>query len=439
MEFIPSLPTYADDLSTKSVWNSIRDIIGDEDGTAYYKYPILSSMGGSTPDLTILTRRYHPLVIRCMDLQLADLRTISEEHWEILGGPMQSVESPLLELDDFKVGLQQRFSKERMLRRRLEPRSVLAFPQITQHAFEQKFPNALDDSNLNSILWQAKDELANIFVPIEPPLTDMEWKLSKSVIQAAVPLGRHSLGIMPRTADTLGSAMKILENDIALLDNEQHRAAIQIVPGPQRIRGLAGTGKTVLLAMKAANIHHHFPDKRVLFTFNTQSLYNQAQTLISKFYRVFNDVDPDWSKLHIRHAWGGKARPGVYYDLCARQSVPPMDLSSARMEDRNDPFRACCQHALETKIRPLYDYVLVDEAQDFPVEFFRILYQLALPPDRAVCWAYDELQSLSNVEMPKTEGLFGTDAEGYPLVTLDGEYPGPMDKDYVLHKSYRCP
>jgi superfamily I DNA and RNA helicase len=41
--------------------------------------------------------------------------------------------------------------------------------------------------------------------------------------------------------------------------------------------------------------------------------------------------------------------------------------------------------------------------------------------------------------MPTTQELFEKDADGHPLVSLDGEYPGPMDKDYVLHKSYRCP
>jgi superfamily I DNA and RNA helicase len=440
MEFIPSLPTYADDFPTQTVWNAIRQALGDGEGIAYYKYPILSSMGGAKPDLTILTRRYQPVVIRCLNFQLADLRKLEDEEWHVsAGGEKQTIDSPLLELDDFKVGLQQRFNKERTLRRRLDPRSVLALPQVPRHAFIQKFGEVLENQKLDFTLWQTGDKIDEIFSPIEPPLTDVEWKLTKSVIQAAVPLGRNALGVVPKTANTLDSAMKILENEIALLDNEQHRAAIQIAPGPQRIRGLAGTGKTVLLAMKAANIHHHFPEKRVLFTFNTQSLYNQAKTLISRFYRVFNDVDPDWNKIHIRHAWGGKSRPGVYYDLCARQGVAPLDLKSARSEDSSEPFRACCRRSLAGAIKPAYDYVLVDEAQDFPAEFFRILYLLARAPEHAVCWAYDELQSLTNIEMPNTEDLFGKDAEGNALVSLDGEYPGPMDKDYVLHRSYRCP
>ena len=86
------------------------------------------------------------------------------------------------------------------------------------------------------------------------------------------------------TAPTLGSAMRIFDRQIKTLDWEQEKVAIQIAPGPQRVRGLAGTGKTVLLAMKVANIHKHYPNARVLFTFHTKSLYDQARHLIEQFY-----------------------------------------------------------------------------------------------------------------------------------------------------------
>ena len=88
----------------------------------------------------------------------------------------------------------------------------------------------------------------------------------------------------------------------------------------------------------------------------------------------------------------------------------------------------------------MYDFILIDEAQDFPKEYFRILYALAKgTASKCIYFAYDELQSLSAVQIPTTTELFGSDANGEPLVSLEGEYPGPIDKDFVLHKSYRCP
>ena len=192
--------------------------------------------------------------------------------------------------------------------------------------------------------------------------------------------------------------------------------------------------------MKAANIHLRFPDKKILFTFHTQSLYNQAKLLISKFYRSYSDADPDWEHLHIRHSWGGRTRPGVYYDLCRQQEVNALDYQEAKRRSKSPiPFQFCCQQALRLPIRSVYDFILIDEAQDFPKEVFQVLFKLSFPPHQ-IYWAYDELQSLTSLEIPKPEELFGTDKNGKPLVSLEGDdYPGGIEKDFVLHRSYCCP
>ena len=43
---------------------------------------------------------------------------------------------------------------------------------------------------------------------------------------------------------------------------------------------------------------------------------------------------------------------------------------------------------------PIYDAVLIDEAQDLPIPFFRVVHKMTRQPKRII-WAYDELQKLS--------------------------------------------
>jgi len=93
---------------------------------------------------------------------------------------------------------------------------------------------------------------------------------------------------------------------------------------------------------------------------------------------------------------------------------------------------------LQREIEPSYDYILVDEAQDLPPEFFQILYKLCNDP-KPIYYAYDELQNLSAIEVPSAAELFGSSPDGTPRVNLDGEYPGGIEKQIVLQKSYRCP
>lgn len=77
-------------------------------------------------------------------------------------------------------------------------------------------------------------------------------------------------------------------------DDAQRLASMQLPPGPQRIRGLAGTGKTIVLCLKAAITHKRFKDYKILYLFNTQSLYNNVQNLISKYYTLEAKRVPDF-------------------------------------------------------------------------------------------------------------------------------------------------
>ena len=75
--------------------------------------------------------------------------------------------------------------------------------------------------------------------------------------------------------NSLGSIIKKIELEIANLDEWQKKAAFEIPEGPQRIRGLAGSGKTVVLALKAAYLHSQHPDWNIAVTFYTRSLSQQ--------------------------------------------------------------------------------------------------------------------------------------------------------------------
>lgn len=422
---------YNTDIASKTIWERINSSLSDDEGVCYYKDTLVTSNTDAPPDLIAYFRAHQPIIIRCISCQLYEIDEIFPDTWVTKG---EEIDSPVLELEDFQIKLKSKFDQDRMLRQRIEPTSILALPFINRADFERKFGNIL---NAIPTIWEDRDDqvFKNIF---EKPLNNLEWKTVRSIGQGIRPL---LAGVSPKVAknkQTLGEAIKELENQIALLDHEQERAAKQIAPGIQRIRGLAGTGKTVLLAMRAAEIHRRFPNKKILFTFNTQSLYNQARKLITKFYRFRGDEVPDWDMLHVRHAWGGKNRPGVYYELCERQGTIPLNLNDVRGKSKI-PLQAICENALSRTILPEYDYILVDEAQDFPNDFFQILRRLAYPPYQ-ICYAYDELQSLYSIDIPKPEDMFGLDEEGKPYIVFDGEdYPGGIDKEYVLHRSYRCP
>ena len=232
------------------------------------------------------------------------------------------------------------------------------------------------------------------------------------------------------------------------LDHIQRQVALQVPPGPQRIRGLAGTGKTVILCMKAALAHKAFPNNKILFVFNTQSMYSQVKKAITEYY--FNETKsmPNWANLHILHAWGGSSKPGVYYNTANSAGIKPKTFMNVK--HKANPLDAVFEDLLATskdKIIPEYDITLIDEAQDFSSSFFETIFHITKSVnkednDKRIIWAYDEFQSLTDIKIREPEELFGKSNTGIPNIPnskLEGYYKGKIEKDFVLPNSYRNP
>lgn len=243
-----------------------------------------------------------------------------------------------------------------------------------------------------------------------------------------------------QTESSRGAVLKDIEKGIANLDRWQKAAAIESPEGPQRIRGLAGSGKTVVLALKAAYWHSQHPDWRIALTFHSRALYQQIDDLVTRFTFEHTNDRPDETQLKIMHSWGSRSRAGVYSMMAAALNVTPRDWSYARGTYGSDEaFRGICRELLtiaeKERFEPIFDAVLIDEAQDLPPEFFQLVYLFTRDPKRIV-WGYDELQKLSESAMPTTDELFGTDSGGRSRISLESGDSEPR-RDIVLPVCYR--
>lgn len=238
-----------------------------------------------------------------------------------------------------------------------------------------------------------------------------------------------------------GSIIKSIEKEIANLDKWQKHAAFEIADCPQRIRGLAGSGKTIVLALKAAYLHVQNPNWEIVVTYYTRSLWQQYRDLISKFVLEFSGDDPDWNKIHLFHSWGSLSEQGVYSEIAKSVNFTPVNFANAKAKyGMNNAYSGICDellHHIPLDYKPQYDVFLIDEAQDMPASFFKLAYKATIKPKRII-WAYDELQNLSSIKMPLIEEMFGLDDDGKPLVQLKND-PNEPQQDIVLPICYRNP
>ncbi|MCU0532608.1 MAG: DEAD/DEAH box helicase family protein [Hydrococcus sp. Prado102] len=244
-----------------------------------------------------------------------------------------------------------------------------------------------------------------------------------------------------------------LESGLKTLDEQQQEIATKYPDGPQRLRGLAGTGKTILLAKRAAKIHHEHPEWKIAFVFFTKSLYDQIRkNRIRSYYgELTNGQEPNWDNLNVLHAWGGKEQNGFYRHLTNACGLQPKTVKDVENEigkvSPGGAFKYVC-NMLELELTDcpiLYDAILIDEAQDLPASFYR-LARNTLTEAKRLYWAYDEAQGIDSLIVPDAAKIFGRHPDGTPIVDLGLAsnrsffYEGTnIRKSENLNKCYRTP
>lgn len=228
-----------------------------------------------------------------------------------------------------------------------------------------------------------------------PPADDL--RIGPLALEALVHLLSPSIEIR---RPSLGFALRQTESFIVQLTENQYR--ILKVLGRQRrakIAGCAGSGKTMLAIEKARRLTEQ--GLRVLLT-------------------CFNASLASWMQQHFlpREAYGWPSDDHEYHlvalhyhelarRLCARGGIPFLEPFGS--ESPAETTRFYREEAPELMLQALdrvpdrFDAVIVDEAQDFSVEWWVSLHAMLANPDQGILYAfYDDNQRIyqQNVHIP---------------------------------------
>lgn len=446
----------------KLVWDSIKRSFDKKRCIAYWRYPIFSQQGKfrKEPDILIADYNLGIIIIEVKAIKIEQLVKIEGHRWQYqnfyteYSNPYQQASNQLFALLEYS-------DREPLLKKKISARAMVALPYITQAQWQQKDFDKLPHSP--PILFQ--DQLANSELTIKAinqahtvvlgsALTPTQWELLLSI------LGGTSLYTPEpkRFAYNPQSRFKYLKqvrSRINHLDLEQEKIAKQIPPGMQRIRGIAGSGKTVILCQKAALMSVKYPEWQIALVFFSRSLYDLITQQVDRWIRYFTQdqlsYNPNQSKLKIIHAWGSKQQPGFYSIVCKAAGTIPLSVSFTISNQPHEALAEACVQLLEKKTIPqIFDAILIDEGQDLisndwqyqdKQPFYWLAYQSLRPVNpisteqKRLIWAYDEQQSLSTLKIPEPVELFGEEL-GH-LVT--GKYSQQLNKTEIISRCYRTP
>ena len=170
-----------------------------------------------------------------------------------------------------------------------------------------------------------------------------------------------------------------VKKKIVLFDGEQTRFIYRKFPIKKLIsvQGLSGTGKTELLLHKLKDLYTENDSNKIFFTCHNIALADKLKQRIPKFFDFMKvDKQIKWNeRLWMNRAWGSKSDPSTglysyicdYYNLTFYRYYNGIDyqfiFSKALSEIKKIPSK---------EFQPCFDYILIDESQDFPEIFFEL-------------------------------------------------------------------
>ncbi|MEZ3170133.1 NERD domain-containing protein [Halorubrum sp. RMP-47] len=424
---------------------------GEQNGIGFYKFPVVDKAGERferEPDFIILHKKYGLVVIEVKGYQINHIDEIIGQNW-ILQGTTQQESQPFSQAREQSLFLKSHFTRERSLLNErnqclVSCNAVVALPNITQEEWEK----AGHDTNPATRVLLADDltpkslraELDSL--PRANNLDIDVYRAARAVLTGGEVMGEGTRAATP-DAETKREYYQQIEFGLKKFDKQQEDIGIGIPDGPQQIRGIAGSGKTVLLAMKAAAMHVKHPEWQIAITFNTRSLYDSIEELVDRFVAHFSEGKRD-TNLEVIHAWGGRRDHGIYYKAAQEAGIKPRDVDSAQEEfgqkGPSDLLGDLCQEVIEKgNPRQSYDAIFIDEGQDFEPGFYKLCYEI-LSEEKRLIWAYDEAQNLTSLTAPTPSQIFDTDQKRLPdELKLTGSYEGGIQKSKVMRRSYRAP
>lgn len=232
--------------------------------------------------------------------------------------------------------------------------------------------------------WKKKDLI--VFESIKD-CSDIETLLNKHIIpvelkrinELLISLMIGSINNIEKIGvDTPTTLLEKVKNNIILFDGEQTRFIYQEFPKKSvSIQGLSGTGKTELLLHKLKELYTSKEDVKIFFTCHNIALANTLKKRIPEFFNFMKvEKQIEWNKkLWMNRAWGSQKdkNSGLYSYICHFYNIPFLRFSYTT--DYKKIFTQALEYINKLdsdEFEYAFDYILIDERQDFPDVFFEL-------------------------------------------------------------------
>ncbi|MDQ2835265.1 MAG: AAA family ATPase [Acidobacteriota bacterium] len=390
----------------KRVFRVLRDALRPDEEYIVWFEPKTAAL---LPDFLVWSEEWGLLIIEVKDWSISrsfpddpqsQILDVTSERWTVrLGGVEQKHDNPVQQARKCFLKYKELIQKSPdLLQADGSYQGSLKFPigycaaftQITrQQAEESRIVHALgpayclfsDDLNGNFDSAPLRREFVSklkrafrAWFPFDP-LTAAELKTLRYLIFPEVRI--HS------TRSGNAAPLRLVEHGdrIRALDLEQERTAKSILEGHRVLKGVAGSGKTLVLTCRAKYLRKIQPNWRILIVCYNRSLCRYIQQMLAVSKPGYgNDA------IEVYH----------YHGLIKALTGANMGkLESESKEEWQDRMCAILRRAIGSgTLNASYDAILIDEGQDFAVEWLQSLTELLDERSNSLLFCLDPAQNI---------------------------------------------
>lgn len=374
-----------------------------DDYIVYYEPEI----HGRRPDFVIIGPDLGLIVLEVKDYTKNTLFQLNQDEWTLLtsSGEQTKVKSPLKQARDYTFHIVDALKKDKSLihlegkyqfQLRFPYGFGAVFTRLTQSDFIKNHLFSVIDPELcltrdeidpekpsfsEEILFEKINNMFIVPYRLREPLIKEEMDAIRYHLFPEVRISAEFKQPVPYQDQLLLSL-----HDLKAMDLHQENLAKQLGDKNRLIRGVAGSGKTLILASRAKMLAKEHPDWKILILCYNISLARNIEQMIFHMMNEPDDLfdfdftDKKLVQTNIKHnitvrnfhAW-------LKHDLkLTEQRIPQMVEKLERGE----------------AILPIYDAVLIDEGQDFESSWFSLVSQVLNPETKSLLLVEDRAQTI---------------------------------------------
>ncbi|WP_411347225.1 3'-5' exonuclease [Paenibacillus sp. WLX2291] len=427
-ETIPGTATNGE----RILFNTFRKHLPD-DYIVYYE-PHINNGHHRRPDYVIIGPDLGLLVLEVKDYTENTLHTLSPDDWHIHTqkgtGSLETVKNPITQARNYAFHIHNKLKQDRNL---LQQEGAYANSLKFRYGYGVVFTRMKEAQiirneihrciDLNLLLTREEidpddeqfnaDHLLERMTSMFPhPFHQRQW-LSEDDMKAIryhlFPEVRISADIRQR--GYYQDDLLLSLHNIQAMDLHQESLARQIGDRHRLIRGVAGSGKTLILATRARTLLREHPEWRVLVLCYGSPLSCNIRSMIRNKLSEPEDLF-EWSAMESQIGDNDADDPlnrqleiGTFHDWLYKQF--PLKFSMSEKENERQIAELLDQLDSGKVTAPQYDAILIDEGQDLEPQWLELITKALNPETQSLLIVEDKAQKIfrRKVSLSRNTGL----------------------------------